>query len=417
MNLDKYLDFEFKGGEHTAFERACRHSRMLYSTDDEMFNSFLEKTTRIELAIALASIGITTVVKLLGQRGMNQDPISDPGTVALLTKLRAKDPGIDTDLDGEDADGIRSLQLLCRKAPTVSTAVAAAATAPAAGSAEEEAGNATLAVAFYTRLEQTQGVRVKHDMHLDYALMAQMSNLQKKNGTINRRIGLTNIVVQNKKKRSEKDLGMGLKFIDDEGCVDDTKFKYNEVTVMLRTFFTSLAAVLSYEVDADSEQSGEVPVMASDGTGNKMCVAGTYSACLDLMFEIVHAIGLYPLRYADSIFRAALSKTMEFAGRHHFDRAVSLVIEYHPSAFRPSEEELREMDSSRTQITPRTPGGKTKSAGGGPPAKKKKIDASAPPCHGVAYNGTCKKEGCKFDHDQARCKAFAAANPDGPPRG
>ena len=109
---------------------------------------------------------------------------------------------------------------------------------------------------------------------------------------------------------------------------------------MLRTFFTSLAAVLSYEVDADSEQSGEVPVMASDGTGNKMCVAGTYSACLDLMFEIVHAIGLYPLRYADSIFRAALSKTMEFAGRHHFDRAVSLVIEYHPSAFRPSEEEL-----------------------------------------------------------------------------
>ena len=249
---------------------------MLYSTDDEMFNSFLEKTTRLELAIALASIGITTVVKLLGQRGMNQDPISDPGTVALLNKLRAKDPGIDNDLDGEDADGIRSLQLLCRKAPTVSTVVAAATSAPAAGSAEEEAGNATLAVAFYARLEQTQGVRVKHDMHLDYALMAQMSNLQKKNGTINRRIGLTNIVVQNKKKRSEKDLGMGLKFIDDEGCIDDTKFKYNEVTVMLRTFFTSLAAVLSYEVNADSEQSGEVPVLASDGTGKKMCVAGTY---------------------------------------------------------------------------------------------------------------------------------------------
>ena len=59
---------------------------MQYSTDDEMFNSFLEKTTRIELAIALAAIGVTTVVKLLGQRGMNQDPISDPGTLALLNK-------------------------------------------------------------------------------------------------------------------------------------------------------------------------------------------------------------------------------------------------------------------------------------------------------------------------------------------
>ena len=69
---------------------------MRYSTDDEMFTNFLEKTTRIELAIALASIGITTVVKLLGQRGMNQDPISDPGTVALLDKLRAKDPGLIT---------------------------------------------------------------------------------------------------------------------------------------------------------------------------------------------------------------------------------------------------------------------------------------------------------------------------------
>ena len=97
--------------------------------------------------------------------------------------------------------------------------------------------------------------------------------------------------------RSKKDLGMGLRFIDDEGATDDTKFRYNKVTVMLRTFFTSLAArVLSYEVDADSERSGEVPVLASNNSGEKMCVAGTYSACLDLMFEIV--IALWPVSAA-----------------------------------------------------------------------------------------------------------------------
>ena len=364
---------------------------MLYTNDDDMFASFCSKSTRIELAVALAGLGITTVVKMLGQRGMNQDPISDPGTLSLLNKLQAIDGGISMDLDGTDADGIRSLQLLCRSAPTVSTVVAAAAAAPAAGSAEEEAGNATLAVAFYARLEKTQGVKVKHDMHLDYALLAQMSNLQKKNGTINRRIGLTNIVVQNKKKRSEKDLGMGLKFVDDEGTIDDTKFKYNEVTMMLRTFFTSLAAVLSYEVDADSDKNGEVPVLASSGSGDNMCVAGTFSACLDLMFEIVQAIGLYPLKHADSIFRAAVAKTMELAGKYHFDRAVSLVIEYHPSAFRPSEEEMREIENTtRGNSTPRAAGNKSKgggAAGQGNQANKKKKDAGAAACHGMAYHG------------------------------
>ena len=97
---------------------------MLYSTDQEMFAGFCEKTTRDELAIALAANGIDTVVKFLGQRGMNQDPISDVGTTALLNKCHAKDNNIDTDLDKEDADGLRSLQLICRKAPTVSTVVA-----------------------------------------------------------------------------------------------------------------------------------------------------------------------------------------------------------------------------------------------------------------------------------------------------
>ena len=72
--------------------------------------------------------------------------------------------------------------------------------------------------------------------------------------------------------------------------------------------------------------------------------------------------------------------------------------------------------SARAQNTPWTPGGKNKKGGGRPPTKKKKIDTNAPPCHGMAYSGACKKDGCKFDHDQARCKAYAAANLDGPAR-
>eukprot|EP00325_Prymnesiales_sp_UTEX-LB-985_P002731 CAMPEP_0174704570 /NCGR_PEP_ID=MMETSP1094-20130205/8109_1 /TAXON_ID=156173 /ORGANISM="Chrysochromulina brevifilum, Strain UTEX LB 985" /LENGTH=209 /DNA_ID=CAMNT_0015902637 /DNA_START=112 /DNA_END=743 /DNA_ORIENTATION=+ len=69
------------------------------------------------------------------------------------------------------------------------------------------------------------------------------------------------------------------------------------------------------------------------------------------MFEIVQAIGLYPLRYADSIFRAALAKTMEFAGRHHFDRAVSLSGDrIPPKRLQAYEEELKETDTS----TPRS---------------------------------------------------------------
>ena len=107
---------------------------------------------------------------------------------------------------------------------------------------------------------------------------------------------------------------------------------------------------------------------------------------------------------------------MEFAGRHHFDRALSLVIKYHPSAFRPSDKELKEMDTStRRQNTPRTPSGKGKNGGGGgqhnQPAKKRKVDANAPPCHSMAYHGACKKEACKFDHDQARVQGICSRKP------
>ena len=106
-----------------------------------------------------------------------------------------------------------------------------------------------------------------------------------------------------------------------------------------------------------------------------------------------------------------------------------MLVEYHPSHLRPSEEELRRSEEARRKgdeaarkrkldtelqrarnkqrvgdvLTPR---------GGG----KKKMDASAAPCHGVVYHGTCNKEGCNFDHDPGRCAAFKEKHPDGPPQ-
>lgn len=410
---------DFRGTRPKIVEHASqtRHSAnpMQGKTDQEIFAELCENSVREPVAIALAVAGIDTVVRFRAKRGMNAENVDDAHVNVLLTKLHAIDNTIDMDVDGDDGDGLRALQLLCRNVQTVSSAVAPEVATPAAGSAAEEAANATKAVALYKRLEGNQGVRVGQDMHLDYSLIAQMDNLQKKNGTINRRVGLSNIVAQNQKKKTDRDLGMGLKVTFEEHEAEE-KYKYNEITLLLRTFFTALAAILSYEVDADADRNGEVPVVASDGSGNQMCVAGSHCACMDLMFRVIEAIGMWPIKYADSIFRAAFAKTMDLASKNHFDKAVSLVMEYHPSAFRPTEEEQREHENARRSQT-RTPGTKDRrssepSAGGG---KKPKIDANAPPCHGIVYSGRCNKPECPFDHDEKRCKAYKEAHPTRPP--
>ena len=383
--------------------------------DRKVFAALCERTVEVPLAVALARNGVSTVLSFLAQRGMNAEAASEAGLTSILTKCKALDNSIDLDLDKGDSDGLRALHILCRNVKVISSIVAGEAEAPAAGTAAEEAANATKAVGLYQRLTSTQGIKVPQKWQLDYALVSQMDNLQHKNGTINRRIGLANIVAQCKKKKSERDLGMGLKFSLEEDDAEE-KYKYNEVTLMLRCFYTALAAILSYEVDPNADREGEVPVMASDGSG-KMCVAGTLNACYDLMFETVRAIGLYPLRHADSIFRSSFERVMDLSSKHHFDRAVEIAVEYHPSAFRPTEEELREAEQSSRQATPRSVGQKTKRPGEAAPTPKQKkvIDATKPPCHGMAYHGMCNKPNCQFDHHEKRCQAFKEANPDGPP--
>ena len=143
------------------------------------------------------------------------------------------------DIDGEDADGIRALHLLCKNAPSLSSTVEKEDEAPSAGSAAEESAQHSKAVAAYTRLKEICGIHVAQKRHLDYALMSQLDNLQHKNGTINKRIGLTNLVAQCNKKKQDRELGFGLRVQLDENDMEEEAYKYNEVTLMLPHWLSS----------------------------------------------------------------------------------------------------------------------------------------------------------------------------------
>ena len=119
---------------------------------------------------------------------------------------------------------------------------------------------------------------------------------------------------------------------------------------------------------------------------------------------------------ADSIFRNAITCVFELHGEHHFDEAVRRAIEYKPRSFQPSDEDLAALEQTR-QASQRRAGEKSKGGGTTPGSAKKAKpeDATAPPCHGQVYHGACRKPGCAFDHNPARCEAFKKKHPDGPP--
>ena len=283
----------------------------------------------------------------------------------------------------------------------------------------EEARNASKAIELYEKLVETQGIKVPMRDHLDYSLMHQLSTLLKNNGAINKRIGLKNIVRQSEKKKSDMSVGSGLFVKLEQENEEEASHKYNEITTMLWVFFRGLAAVLTKEIDENSEGHGKV--MATDH-GKNLYVTGTFNACLELMFHIIHKIGLYPTKLADSIFRNAIACVFELHGEHHFDEAVRRAIEYKPRSFQPSDEDLAALEQAR-QSSQRRAGDKNKGGGGGgggdtpTPKKTKREDPSVPPCHGQVYHGACRKPGCQFDHNAARCEAFKKKHPDGPPRG
>jgi hypothetical protein len=388
---------------------------MPMQSDTTRFASVVAMVMRTHAGGALLALGVDTFEKLRAKRGFNTEALEDAAVIALLTKMNDLDDKIDMDIDGEDADAIRRLHIKTRDEVQASSAIHGGGVfGQPLTQAAEDAASASKAKELYDRLEETQGVTVPLNEQLDYTLIHQMSSLLTKNGTINKRIGLKNMAKQSEKKKTMHQLGAGLSVNFEEGNADeDGQMKYNEITLVLWTFFRGLAAVLTEEVQSNPDGPGKT--LVKDATsGEDVCISGTFQACLTLMFAIVKAIGKYPSRCADGIFRNAFNKVMDLTVALHFDDAVTRAINYHPQAFLPLDEDLEE-------AKPKMKGGTTGAKRAGPQAaspvnKKKKIDASANPCHGVVYSGVCTKADCQFDHHAGRCKAFKEAHPDGPPR-
>jgi chorismate mutase len=364
--------------------------------------------------VTLFALGITTKDKFSAKRGMNNAIVQDAEVIALLTKMNTVDSSIDIDINGNDADQLRELQITVyeNKHGIGMPAVEREVLGNQIGTHAEEAHNASKALELYDKLAETQGFKVPMRDHLDYSLMNQLHTLLKNNGAINKRIGLKSIIRQSEKKKSDLSVGSGLFVKLEQENEEEASHKYNEITGMLWVFFRGLAAVLTKEIDANAEGYGKV--MATD-SGQNLHVTGTLNACLELMFHLVHKIGLYPTKLADSIFRNAITCVFELHGEHHFDEAVRRAIEYKPRSFQPQDEEIAALEQARRQQSRQT-GEKTK----GPEAhgtqkKARREDSNVPPCHGQVYHGRCSKTGCQFDHNAARCDAYKKKHPDGPP--
>ena len=64
--------------------------------------------------------------------------------------------------------------------------------------------------------------------------------------------------------------------------------------------------------EVPSNPDGHGKTLVKDATsGDDVYISGTFQACLVLMFAIVKAIGKYPSRCADGIFRNAFNKVMD----------------------------------------------------------------------------------------------------------
>jgi hypothetical protein len=155
-----------------------------------------------------------------------------------------------------------------------------------------------------------------------------------------------------------------------------------------------------------------------------MVVYATHHQVLLWVRVVMKAIGLYPLRYADGIFRRAFAKQMELFRLFGFTSATTKLVGENSKYLEPDHEELREFESSQKareekerQARSRKTGEKRQRGDVTTPGTtaKKPEDSQKPPCHGQVYHGKCNRDGCGYDHNAGRCAAFKAANPDKPP--
>ena len=410
---------------------------------EKIFAEMGQKCMEENEIIALIATDANTVVNFLARRGMNTESPDDAEVTSMLRQMHSMDNSIDISLTGSTANNLRALQMQAYdkwKNKAASTGIGGtAATTPTADVAALEAGKA---VTQYNRLASTTGLILEPTDHLDYSLMAQMANLLDQNGTINKRIGLTNIVRQSELKRVEKPVGgpqSNLMHVTESTEEEGTeKARYNEITQKLHIFRNGLAAIMSKEISKTEDGYGKLIIRNNDDT-DAMYVMGTIWACDELMMAQVKAIGQYPVSMADAIFRRSFGKVMDLKSRMHFDKAVAELKEHHPSCLRPAEAELREMEKKaaearekqaakarsqqKTAEEQRAKEREQKRMGNHrevsfetPNKKRKPEDSSRPPCHGQVYSQKCNKEGCTFDHHAGRCEAYRTKYPDGPPK-
>ena len=81
------------------------------STPEEEWLKLLKARVTKELGVTLFALGISNKGKFSAKRGMNNLVVQDAEVIALLTKMNTVDSSIDIDINGNDADQLRELQI------------------------------------------------------------------------------------------------------------------------------------------------------------------------------------------------------------------------------------------------------------------------------------------------------------------
>ena len=383
------------------------------------------------LIIALMSIGVDTCDMLLSQHGFGLEAPVDAAVVALLGKLKAAERSVDVRIDGRDATALRGLQLKSRRVsagggglPVPPRVAAGLSAAPE----EEEIADTKMASSMYQKLAKYQNVVVPQEDEFDHSLMRRMRSCVEKTGTINMPFGLSNLTRQTDKRKVNRQIkGSGLWEMDvDSTAEEGKKPMLSKVVLALLVFADGLAAVLNLACKDITKGSTLLVKAGTAGAAGAlpMVVYATHHQVLLWVRVVMKAIGLYPLRYADGIFRRAFAKQMELFRLFGFTSATTKLVGENSKYLEPDHEELREFESSQKaredkerQARSRKTGDKRQRGDVTTPGTtaKKPEDSQKPPCHGQVYHGKCNRDGCGYDHNAGRCAAFKAANPDKPP--
>ena len=398
-----------------------------------------------EMQGAMIAAKIETADQFLGYHGMMEQAGAnlDMAVCNTLAVLHSFDRSIGTNIGCSDASCLRTLAIKAKRASNqqgpgkTSKIVVSGATGTVASTEAEEAKEAT---ALYKHLLVTQGVEVDTGDHLSHSLISKMVTSLKKNGHINQCITLSDIFRQNERKRttaialnSQVEVSIGNQANSE---LEAGATNFSKIVLKLLLFSKGMAAIFGKEVTktTDISRYSTLLVKPAKGTvGTHMMVHATYPEVMQYFELLLTAMSGYTLRFADSIFKRSFTKLMSLFDKHGFQKAVQDLKEKHGSHLRPSDEELASFENEKRtkatanerqnrELAERRAGEKARRdavariAGIVPgTVVKKPEDPNRPPCHGVAYSGICRRDGCTFDHNKERCAAFKAKNPSGAP--